>query len=393
MSFQHGISVTEVASTARTLAIVATATIGLVVTGPAADGAAFPLNTRVRIAPSAILGAIEKAGATGTIKSALEAIAGQVRTPIVLVRVAPGVAAGEVSEEEATEANVIAGIRLLLGAETQLGIKPRILGAPGLDTEAVAEELAATARKLRAFAYARAQGDTIEDLIEYREQFDQRELMLIAPDFLVSNGAGGSKSSPAVAHALGLRARIDEEQGWHKTLSNVPVEGVLGTTQDIEFDFQSVDTEANQLNEAGVTTIVSINGALRFWGNRTCADPVTDIGKDFVFESATRTAQVLADSVAKGLIWAIDKPLTPGLASDIIERINETFRQLTRAGFILGAVAWYDADLNPVGNLKAGKLLIRYKYTPCPPLENLLFRQEITEDYLADFAELVAAAA
>ncbi|HEV7287715.1 phage tail sheath subtilisin-like domain-containing protein [Sphingomonas sp.] len=389
MSFQHGISVTEVASAARSLAIVATGVIGLVATGPAADAAAFPLDTRVKIAPSGIVDAIAKAGATGTLKAALQAIATHVRTPIVLIRVASGV------DEAATDANVIAGIQMLRGAEAQLGLKPRILGAPGLDTEDVADELAAVAKDLRAFAYARCHGADTAARIAYRENFDQRELMLLYPDFLMESGTD-IVASPSVAHAMGMRARIDQEQGWNKTLSNVPIEGVVGMTEDVHFDFQSVDTEANQLNEAGITTIVAINGSLRFWGNRTCADPASDTGKDFVFESATRTAQVLADTCALGLIWAIDKQMNPGLARDIIEQINELFRKLARPGaaqMILGAEAWFDADANPIENLKAGKLLIRYKYTPVPPLENLLLRQEITDEYLADFAELVALAA
>ena len=391
MTFQHGIGVTEAATAARSAAIVATAVIGLVVTGPAADAAAFPLNTRVKIQSSGIVDAIAKAGATGTIRNALTAIADQVRAPIVLVRVAPGIAAGEVSEQEATDNNVIAGLQLLLGAEAQLGLKPRIIGAPGLDSEDVADELAEVGKKLRAFTYAFCQGATLAEKIAYRESFDRRELMLIAPNFLAKEGPA-TVSSFAVARALGLRARIDQEQGWHKTLSNVPVEGVVGMTEDVSFDFQSIDTEANQLNEAGITTIVSINGRLRFWGNRTTADPAGP-DKDFVFEGATRTAQILADSIAMGMIWAIDKPLNPGLARDIIEQINETFRQLKRAGYILGAEAWFDPDMNPVDSLKSGKLLVRYRYTPVPPLENLLLRQEITDEYLADFAELVGLAA
>lgn len=388
MTFQHGISVAEVATAASSLAIIATGVIGLVVTGPDADNGAFPLNTRVKIAATGIVDAIAKAGAGGTIKGSLQAIADQVRAPIVIVRVAPGVASQGVTIQQATDINVIAGLQLLLGAETQLGLKPRILGAPGLDSLPVATALASVAKKLRAFAYARAIGATKADWLTYRDNFTQRELMLLTPDFRVA----GNVTSTAVARALGLRARIDAEQGWHKTLSNVPVNGVAGTTQDVSFDYQSVDTDANQLNEAGITTIVSINGELRFWGNRTCADP-DGADKDFVFESATRTAQVLADSVAQGMIWAIDKPLVPGLARDIVERINETGRRLVRAAYLLGFEAWFDADLNPADNLKAGKLLIRYKYTPVPPLENLLFRQEITDEYLADFAELVAVAA
>jgi phage tail sheath protein FI len=131
---------------------------------------------------------------------------------------------------------------------------------------------------------------------------------------------------------------------------------------------------------------VRIAGELRFWGNRTCAAPASD----FVFESACRTAQILADTVALGLVWAMDKPLLPSLAKDIVEQINEKFRQEKRAGRILGAVAVFDGAKNPVDQLKAGKLLIGYRYTFVPPLEALGIEQEISDEFFADFTSLVA---
>ncbi len=48
------------------------------------------------------------------------------------------------------------GMQALLAAQQQLGVKPRILGAPGLDTEAVTTALVSVAQKLRAFVYAGA---------------------------------------------------------------------------------------------------------------------------------------------------------------------------------------------------------------------------------------------
>ncbi len=69
-----------------------------------------------------------------------------------------------------------------------------------------------------------------------------------------------------------MRALIDQEQGWHKTLSNVPLPdstagtGVVGATKDISFDIQDADCDANQLNAARITTLVPISGRLRFWG-------------------------------------------------------------------------------------------------------------------------------
>ncbi len=394
MSFLHGIRVTEVSGARSTIAIVATACIGLVVTAPDASAAVFPLNVPVLVgAPTSamtIADAIAAAGAAGTMKASLQAIADQVRAPVVIVRVAPGANGADTDTAViGTDVNgAKTGMQALLAAEAQVKYRPRIIGAPGLDTKPVATALAAVAKKLRGMAYAKAIGADRGAVITYRSGFEQRELMLIWPDFTAPYGADGANvPSSAVASALGLRAQIDQTQGFHKTLSNVPVVGVTGLTKDIQFDLQDEDADANILNAAGVTTLVRMNGELRFWGNRTCAA----IGGDFSFESATRTAQVLADSIVAGMIWALDKPLLPSLARDIVEQINEAFRKLKRGGFILGAEAWFDRTKNTTDQLKGGKLTISYRYTPVPPLENLMLEQQITDEYLADFASLVAA--
>lgn len=49
-------------------------------------------------------------------------------------------------------------MKSLLSAQSQLGIKPRILGVPGHDTQAVATELLSVAQSLRGFAYLSAYG-------------------------------------------------------------------------------------------------------------------------------------------------------------------------------------------------------------------------------------------
>lgn len=393
MTFLHGIRVKEVSGTAQSIAIVATACIGLIVTAPAADADAFPLNTPVLVgaATSAmtIADAITAAGATGTMKGALTAIGDQVRAPVVIIRVTPGAdsAATDTAVIGSDVAGLKTGMQALLAAEAQVGIRPRIVGAPGLDTKAVATSLAVVAKRLRGMAYAAANGADRAAVIAYRANFTQRELMLIWPDFTAPLGEDGADvPSFAVARALGLRAKIDQTQGFHKTLSNVPVVGVDGLTKDVQFDLQDEDADANILNAAGITTIVRINGELRFWGNRTCAAA----DDAFTFESATRTAQVLADSIVAGMIWAIDKPLLPSLARDIVEQINATFRKLKQGGYILGAEASFDAAKNPTSQLTAGKLTISYRYTPVAPLECLSLEQEITDDYAADFGQLVA---
>ena len=387
--YHHGVRVLEITEGTRPIRTIQTSIIGLVATGPDADPLTFPLNTPVLI--TNVYSALAKAGTTGTLARTLQAIADQARPITVVVRVEEGL------DEATTTTNVLGGVnaqgqytgmKALLASQAKLGIKPRILGAPGLDTQPVAAGLAAIAQQLRAFAYVSCWDcEKIEEATDYRDQFGARELMVIYPDFQSWDSVANSKTAvPASAYALGLRAKIDNETGWHKTLSNVAVNGVLGISKDIYWDLQDPNTDAGVLNAADVTTLINSNG-YRFWGSRTCSDEPL-----FAFESATRTAQVLADSIAEAHMWAVDKPMHPSIVKDIIEGVNAKFRELKAGGYLLDGSAWYDEEINQKETLKSGKLVIDYDYTPIPPIEDLAFRQRITDRYFADFASRVAAA-
>ncbi|OYP32895.1 phage tail sheath protein [Pseudomonas aeruginosa] len=381
--YHHGVRVVEINEGTRPIRTVATAVVGMVCTADDADATTFPLNKPVLLTD--VLTASGKAGSAGTLARSLDAIADQASPVTVVVRVADG----ETAEE--TTSNIIGGftaggqytgMKALLAAEAQLGVRPRILGVPGLDNLAVTTELAAIAEKMRAFAYANCWGcETVSEAIAYRQGFGARELMLIWPDFINwDTTANAEKPAAAVARALGLRAKLDEQVGWHKTLSNVPVAGVSGLSKDIYWDLQNPATDAGLLNAEEVTTLVRRDG-FRFWGSRTCStDPL------FAFENYTRTAQVLADTMAEGHFWAVDKPMHASLVRDIVEGINAKFRELVRNGYLIGGECWYDPAANDATTLKAGKLYLDYDYTPVPPLENLLLRQRITDRYLVNFA-------
>ena len=392
VGYHHGVRVSEVNTGTTTLRIVSTAVIGLVATGPDADPLKFPLDKPVLF--TNVNKALDAAGATGTLPMALRAIAEQSRPVVIVVRVAVGVASGEgldaITAEDHQTSLVIGnntsgqrtGIQALKTAAQQLGVKPRILGAPGLDTKPVADALTACAEQLRAMAYVGAGGAAdVSAALAYAEGFGKRETMVIWPEFKAWNTTtSAAEAVPAVAYALGLRAKIDAEQGWHKSLSNVPLNGPVGITKDVFFDLQSPSSDATLLNEGNVTTLINYQG-YRLWGSRTCS---TD--ELFRFETATRTAHVLADTIAEGHFEFVDKPLHPSLVKDIIEGINARFRSLKAGGYILDGKAWFDAEINTTESLKSGKLTIDYDYTPVPPLEDLGFQQRITDKYFADFA-------
>ncbi|WP_342323513.1 phage tail sheath protein [Kosakonia sp. BYX6] len=390
--YHHGVQVVEINDGTRVISTVSTAIVGMVCTASDADAATFPLNEPVLI--TSVQSAIAKAGKKGTLASSLQAIADQAKPVIVVVRVEEGT--GDDAEEALAQtiSNIIGttdengkytGLKALLTAEAVTGVKPRILGVPGFDTLEVATALAPICQKLRAFGYVSAWGcKTVSDAIKYRDNFSQRELMVIWPDFLAwDTVTSATATAYATARALGLRAYIDQSTGWHKTLSNVGVNGVTGISASVFWDLQEPGTDADLLNEAGVTTLIRKDG-FRFWGNRTCSDDPL-----FLFENYTRTAQVIADTMAEAHMWAVDKPITATLIRDIVDGINAKFRELKTNGYIVDATCWFDEEANDKETLKAGKLYIDYDYTPVPPLENLTLRQRITDKYLATLVSAV----
>ncbi|NUT88794.1 phage tail sheath protein [Pseudomonas corrugata] len=384
--YLHGVRVIELNDGTRPIRSIPTAVIGMVCTADDADAAVFPFDTPILL--TNVQTAIGKAGTTGTLASSLQAIADQTRPYTIVVRVKAGS-----TEEETTSALIgtttadgkYTGMKALLAAKGRVGMVPRILGVPGLDSLPVATALVSIAQQVRGFAYVSAWGcQTKEEVVAYRANFGAREAMVIWPEFQHwSTVTHATVTASAVARALGLRAKIDQEVGWHKTLSNVPVIGVTGISADVFWDLQNPATDANYLNSHAVTTLIN-EGGFRFWGSRTTSDDPL-----FAFENYTRTAQILADTLAEAHMWAVDKPLHASLARDIIEGVNAKFREMVGAGYLIGGKCWYPDDVNDKDSLKAGKLFLDYDYTPVPPLEDLTLRQRITDRYLMDFANKI----
>ncbi|EEW0321362.1 phage tail sheath subtilisin-like domain-containing protein, partial [Escherichia coli] len=216
----HGARVTENTDLVTAINDVDSSVIGIVATADDADAKLFPLNKPTLL--TRVNDVLGKCGTTGTLYRALKAIADQVSTKVIVVRVA------EHKEEDGKTQDQLViggseddgsytGMYALLVAEQDesIGYRPRILAAPELDTEAVTKSLCVIAGKLRAFVYATCHGcNTMAEAITYRQKFNEREVMLLWPDFIAYNPKSGKNETfPAPAYACGLRAYIDHEQG------------------------------------------------------------------------------------------------------------------------------------------------------------------------------------
>jgi uncharacterized protein len=536
MTFHHGISASESTSGLIPIRTTATAVIGLIAYASDADDTAFPLNTPVLI--TSISRALVGAGYAGTLRKSLEAIQPITNPTIVVIRIEDPTTVGFDSSliiGQNVDGNR-SGIQCLLTAKSILGITPKILVAPELETPDVVQALAAIAKKLRAYCYVTPRDPdgqmlpTAQEVVAYRDTLGDREVELIWPEWTSGNvlqpstpssnglssitlyaedsgslndllpdlgdtltitvngvatqsaafnggsaqswvlqaligaglnantstsgditynwqinapltgsqvvtivptssdrvifranldggGLGGMPLDPdvnqldpvsftlsntstgstdasygagilnTVSTAAALRAQLDEQVGWHKSLSNVVVNSPTGMSQAITWDLEDPDTDAGYLNSHDVTTMIQHQG-FRFWGNRNCSsDP------RFAFEVATRTAQTVLETIVQGCFPFMDQPLTPQLAKDIIDSINAKLDAFVAAGVLIGARCWYDDAQNNSQDLSQGQLWVDYDYNPVPTLENLGLNQRITDRYLVDFAKLIAQAA
>ena len=384
-SRHHGITANEFTHGVRAISDISTAIIGMVCTADDADNDTFPLNTP--IFHTSAYNVLGKAGEKGTLAKSLDAIVDQADAQIVIVRVA------ESDNADTLKANVIGsatggnytGLKALRRAKAVTGQTPKILGVPEMDSEDVVTELVGLAQATRAFVYASAGGaENISEVTSYRQNFGQRELMLIDNDFLAfDTTAKANKPAATIARVLGARAKLDMQVGWHKSISNTEINGVSALKYGRTFDLLDKNCDANTLNNADITTLIRENG-FRIWGNRTCSsDPM------LAFEVAVRSAQIIQETIASAFLWAMDKPMHPSLIEDIIMGINAKLAEYVNKGYILGARVFLDKGKVTPQAIQAGQFAFDYEWTYVPPLENMVFNQHNTDTFFINLVEKV----
>jgi phage tail sheath protein FI len=167
--FHHGITAQEVTQGIRPMRNSDTSVIGLIAFSSDADPYKYPIDK-----PALLSGItqqdINQAGTLGTLRPALESIRGITNPTVVVLRIS---------------SIIPENIQKLLLATSLLGVTPKILGAPEIDTPMFVAELIKIAKKTRAFVYAHPrddQGNLLTDKTEiaaYRDNFGDRELMII----------------------------------------------------------------------------------------------------------------------------------------------------------------------------------------------------------------------
>ncbi|MVE47100.1 phage tail protein [Vibrio cholerae] len=332
----------------------------------------FPLEKPVAVAGSPKL--IEKLGKEGTLPAAFDDIFDQTGALVIVVRAEKG------QTEEQTQANVIEAMQAFIDSQTETGYTPRILIAPEFSQfDAVASELEAKAKRLRAIAYLDCDRTaSYTDAIKRARQFGERVEITWPWVRVFDTELAKEIDRPYSARAAGLRARIDAEKGFWWSKSNQEIYGIVGTSQPVDWALGDPNTTANMLNENKVSTIIR-EGGFRHWGNRTCStDP------KWTFEQTRRTADMINDSVQRSHLWAVDRNITKTYVDDVISGVNAYLRELKALGAILGGECWADKELNTPATIQKGIVYFDFDFCPPYPAEHIVFRSRLNNDYLEE---------
>ncbi|QKV03890.1 phage tail sheath C-terminal domain-containing protein [Vibrio cholerae] len=332
----------------------------------------FPLKKPVAVAGSRKL--IEKLGKEGTLPAAFDDIFDQTGALVIVVRAEKG------QTEEQTQANVIEAMQAFLDSQTETGYTPRILVAPEFSQfDAVASELEAKAKRLRAITYLDCDRTaSYTDAIKRARQFGERVEITWPWVRVFDTELAKEIDRPYSARAAGLRARIDAEKGFWWSKSNQEIYGIVGTSQPVYWVLDEPDTTANMLNENKVSTIIR-EGGFRHWGNRTCStDP------KWTFEQTRRTADMINDSVQRSHLWAVDRNITKTYVDDVISGVNAYLRDLKALGAILGGECWADKELNTPATIQKGIVYFDFDFCPPYPAEHIVFRSRLNNAYLEE---------
>ncbi|UZE19913.1 phage tail sheath family protein [Pseudomonas sp. B21-054] len=387
MSFFHGVTVTNVDTGARVIALPSSSIIGLVDTFVPAPAYTAQPNDLVMITNERE--AVAAFGPDSAMTKACQAIYTRAKAVIVACGVAK--VADPAEQTSAIIGGVQAngkrtGLQALLDGKSRFNAQPRLLVTPKhSSTLAVGTALVALADKLRGLAILDGPNTTDEAVMAYAENFGAKRAFLVDPGVQYwDTTADATVDAPGSAWVAGLFAWTDREYGFWASPSNKEFVGITGTSRPIEFLDGDETCRANLLNNAKITTIIRDDG-YRLWGNRTLSsDP------KWAFVTRVRTMDIVMDAILYAHKWAVDRSITGTYIKDVTEGLQAFMRDLKALGAIINFEVFADPELNTASQLELGRVYWNIRFTDVPPAENPNFRVEVTNQWLTEVLDTAA---
>ncbi len=181
---------------------------------------------------------------------------------------------------------------------------------------------------------------------------------------------GGRTQSPPSGHVCGLFARNDTRRGVWKAPAGLTLQGVTGVHQS----FGRADHAA--LNMAGINLIRHSPRGILVWGARTLAGH----GSDYKYVSVRRFATYVAQSLSRGLQWAVFETNSERLWSSVRRDVSDFLNIQWRDGALAGTKpndAFFvrcDRTTMTQADIDAGRLILQVGFAPLKPAEFVILR-------------------
>lgn len=344
MAAQFGVNTTIIAEASRPITIQSVTPIGIAGTYSTLDTGLHYFGS-VTEAKEVLA---ELAG-TGTLVKALQAIYNQaVETPIILSVFEAGANSG------ATTTAAQAAIELFRDSKSLFGYRPNLLIAPEFsDTDVISSALITAAEKLHATAIIDLNSATEAAATTKAGSFGTRRAIIADPYVKIWDSAAEDYAfypqSPFIA-ALIARTDGEAEYGWSDSYSNRTLNGIFGTSRNINFELGE-DCEADRLRGKHISTIIRESGFRAWGGETTDQDTIwTDLARVRVFDRISEACQ-------QGVLYAVDKK-----ASELFfakYSVEQLLQNLTGSKVLLGYKVYWDDKKNTQTTVTQGKFYLR----------------------------------
>lgn len=407
VTYLHGIETVETTSGTSVISEVRSAVIALVGTAPTG-----PVNTPTLVrtaSEAAAFGQFSQYGLTSgyTIPYALNTIQQYSSGAVIVVNVfnpqklKPKANENDEDEyytvSEITTADIIGetavdgsktGLHALKNSFDLFGFTPKILLVPGFsDQAAVNAAMLTIAAKLRAIALIDlANNFTVTQAITARGTngmfniSSDRAYLLYPRLKRYDLETEQDQLMPYSAAMAGLMAQTDRDYGYWYSPSNRPLIGITGLERTITSNYADAQSDANLLNEKGITSIMNSYGTgYRSYGNRLANFPgVSGIA---TFITSRRVSDIIAESLEQSMAQYIDMPLNAAIIEDIAQVGNIFLRTLVSRGAIVGGSCYASSEDNDAESLANGRLTMIYEFTPTSSLERITNKLVLTNSF------------
>lgn len=292
------------------------------------------------------------------------------------------------------------GLYALYSSETLWEVIPRILIAPrymhqkanAVTANPVVSELLGVANRLKSVIFADGPNTTDQAAVQYREDWGSDRIMVVDPFVNVPGPYGTGFQADGITPWLmpssiswaGATAMMDNSVGFWASMSNQELAGVVGVGRAIDFSLSDPSSRSNYLNSNQVSVIIRKDG-FRTWGNRS-----TSVDPAWQFLCVRRTADMIEESIADSLLWAVDRIINTAFFTSVIGSVNSYLRYLTALGAIYGGHAWADRSLNTNEVIANGQAYIDFDFTAPFPAEHITLRAHLVDDYVQEIFDGLA---